>query len=240
MIEGSDPTLKNQYVVFGAHLDHLGVGAPINGDSIYNGAMDDGSGIASLIEVANLFKEGNWKPKRSVIFAAVTGEEKGMLGSTYFTQSPTVNLKNVVAEINMDMYLPLYPLKTLQVIGLDESTLGDDIRAVATAAGVGIQADPEPNRNLLIRSDQYSFIRNGIPAIFFKFGWQPGSPEEQAAKAWLKERYHSPSDDLNQPVDKPAAAKFNHIMAEMGLRVANSQDRPQWSPDSFFKRFVKN
>ena len=238
MIEGSDPILKNEVIVYGAHLDHLGVGAPINGDSIYNGAMDDGSGIASLIEVATLFKEQKLKPKRSVLFLAVTGEEKGMLGSTYFNAMPTV--KNIVGEINMDMYLPLFPLKRLEVIGLDDSTLGDDIRAVAKKAGILIQPEREPDRNLLIRSDQYSFIRQGIPAIFFKFGADKGSPEEKMAKDWLTERYHAPSDDLKQPVDKPAAARFNRIMLDMGYRVANNPQRPKWNTTSFFKRFEKN
>lgn len=239
MLVGSDPVLKDEYVVFGAHLDHLGTGAPINGDSIYNGAMDDGSGIASLIGIATLFKEEKRRPKRSIIFAAVTGEEKGMLGSTFFTRSPTVPIKSIVAEVNMDMYLPLYPLKFLEIIGLEESTLGDDVRAVAKTAGIGIQAEKEPNRNLLIRSDQYSFIQQGIPVVFGKFGWQAGSPEEKMAKAWIKERYHAPSDDLQQPVDKVAAAKFNRFMYDLGTRIANASTRPQWNEKSFFKRFEK-
>ena len=171
LLPGSDPALKNEYVVFGAHLDHLGVGAPINGDRIYNGAMDDGSGIASLIEIADIAKQENLRPQRSILFVAVTGEEKGLLGSQYFTSAPTVPLKNIVADINMDMYLPLFPLKSLQVMGLEESTLGADIRAVAAKAGVAVQPDPEPQRNLFIRSDQYNFIRNGVPALTFKFGY---------------------------------------------------------------------
>lgn len=236
MLPGSDPLLKNEYVVFGAHLDHLGVGAE---GHIYNGAMDDGSGIASLIEIATLFKEQNLKPKRSILFVAVTGEEKGMLGSRYFTANPTVPIKNIVGEINMDMYLPLYPLKSLEVIGLSESTLGNEMRAVCEKAGVLVQEEKEPQRNLLIRSDQYSFIQHGIPAMTFKFGWERGSSEETIAKDWLRERYHAPSDDLNQPVNKPAAAQFNHIMMELGLRVANAPTRPQWNQNSFFKRFAK-
>ena len=240
MLPGSDPALKNEYVVFGAHLDHLGVGAPINGDRIYNGAMDDGSGIASLIEIADIAKQENLRPKRSILFVAVTGEEKGLLGSQYFTSAPTVPLKNIVADINMDMYLPLFPLKSLHVMGVEESTLGADIRAVAAKAGVAVKPDPEPQRNLFIRSDQYNFIRNGVPALTFKFGYDKGSPEEKLAKDWLRERYHAPSDDLNQPVDKPAAAKYNRIMLELGMRVADETARPHWNADSFFKRFEKN
>jgi Zn-dependent M28 family amino/carboxypeptidase len=239
LLPGSDSELKNEYVVFGAHLDHLGVGAPINGDRIYNGAMDDGSGIASLIEIADIAKQEHLRPRRSILFVAVTGEEKGLLGSQYFTSAPTVPFKNIVADINMDMYLPLFPLKSLQVMGLDESTLGADIRAVAAKAGVAVQPDPEPQRNLFIRSDQYNFIRNGVPALTFKFGYEKGSPEEQLAKDWLRERYHAPSDDLNQPVDKPAAAEYNRIMLDLGMRVADASTRPHWNADSFFKRFEK-
>jgi len=240
VLPGSDATLKNEYVVFGAHLDHLGVGAPINGDRVYNGAMDDGSGIASLIEIANIAKLENLRPKRSILFVAVTGEEKGLLGSQYFTSAPTVPLKNIVADINMDMYLPLFPLKYLQVMGLEESTLGAEVRAAAEKAGVTVQADPEPQRNLFIRSDQYNFIKQGVPAVTFKFGYVKGSPEEKLAKDWLRERYHAPSDDLNQPVDKAAAAKYNRLMLDLGMRVADASVRPHWNADSFFRRFAKD
>ncbi len=235
---GTDPQLKSEYVVFSAHLDHLGIGQPINGDAVYNGAMDDASGVASLIEIATMMKERNLELKRSVIFIAVTGEEKGELGSTYFANSPTVPRKSIVADINMDMFLPLFPLKYLEVQGLAESTLGDDIRAACAKAGVQVQADKEPDRNLFIRSDQYSFVKKGVPALAFKFGYVPGSPEEAQAKDWLKNRYHAPSDDLNQPVDKTAAAEFNRILLDVGERIANAPDRPHWKDNSFFKRFA--
>ena len=239
LLPGSDAVLKNEYVVFGAHLDHLGVGAPIKGDAIYNGAMDDGSGVASLIEIATMAKLESLHPRRSILFIAVTGEEKGLLGSQYFTGAPTVPFKNIVADINMDMYLPLYPLKYLEVQGLNESSLGAEIRAVCEKAGVIVQADKEPQRNLFIRSDQYSFIRRGVPALTFKFGYDPGSPEEKLARDWLRERYHAPSDDLNQPVDKSAAARFNRLMLDLGMRVASANGRPSWNADSFFKRFER-
>jgi hypothetical protein len=239
---GSDPNLKNEYVIFSAHLDHLGIGQPIAGDAkgdrIYNGAMDDASGVASLIEIATMMKEQDLHLKRSVIFIAVTGEEKGELGSSFFAAYPTVPKKNIVADINMDMYLPLFPLKYLEVQGLAESTLGNDIRAACEKAGVEVQADKEPDRNLFIRSDQYSFIKQGVPALAFKFGYLPGTPEEVIAKNWLKNRYHAPSDDLNQPVDKGAAAEFNRILLDLGERVANATDRPRWNENSFFRRFA--
>jgi hypothetical protein len=238
LLPGTDPKLKNEYVVLTAHLDHIGVGMPINGDSIYNGAMDDASGIASILEIARLIHESGAKLRRSVIFLAVTGEEKGLQGSRYFAAHPTVNQKNIVADINLDMFLPLHSLHYIEVQGLAESTLGDDIRVVATQAGIELQADKEPQRNLFIRSDQYSFIRKGIPALAFKFGYLPGSAEEKLHKDWLKERYHAPSDDLKQPVDKTAAAQFNQIILNLAERVANADGRPQWKPDSFFRRFA--
>ena len=238
ILAGTDPKLKNEYVVVTAHLDHVGVGPAINGDSIYNGAMDDASGIASILEIARLLHESNTRLRRSVVFLAVTGEEKGLLGSRYFTAHPTLNEKNIIADVNLDMFLPLHPLHYIEVQGLAESTLGDDIRAVAKRAGVQVQADREPQRNLFIRSDQYNFIRHGIPALAFKFGYLPGSPEEKLHKEWLKNRYHAPSDDLNQPVDKAAAAQFNRIILNLIERVADSPERPHWNADSFFRRFA--
>jgi hypothetical protein len=235
--EGSDPKLKSEYVVMTAHLDHLGVGRPINGDAIYNGAMDDASGVASMLDIANMLHEQKPKLKRSVLFIAVTGEESGLLGSRYFSTHPTVKASDIAADINVDMFLPLHSLKYLEVQGVQESTLGNDIRAVAQANGIEVQTDKEPERNLFIRSDQYSFIRRGVPALAFKFGYVPGSPEEKLHKDWLKNRYHAPSDDLNQPVDKPAAGKFNVVILELLERVANDPARPQWNADSFFRRF---
>jgi hypothetical protein len=236
---GSDPKLKDQYLVFSAHLDHLGIGGEINGDSIYNGAMDDGSGIASILEIAAMLKEQKIKLRRSVIFMAATAEEKGELGSRYFATHPTVPEKNIVADLNLDMFLPLFPLKYLEVQGVNESTLGTDIRESAKKAGVIIQSDKEPDRNLFIRSDQYSYVQQGVPALAFKFGYELGSPEEKIALAWRRDRYHAPSDDLNQPVDKAAAALFNRILMDTGIRVANAPDRPHWLENSFFKRFEK-
>jgi hypothetical protein len=235
--DGSDPKLKDEYVVFSAHLDHIGIGPAINGDSIYNGAMDNASGVAAMLDVAASLREKNAKPKRSLLFVAVCGEEKGLLGSRYFAAHPTVEAKQIVADINTDMFLPLFPLKLLTVYGLDESTLGDDIRATAKSLGIRIQPDPEPQRNVFIRSDQYSFIRKGIPALTMKVGYTPGSPEEKIAKTWLAERYHAPSDDINQPVDKVAAGKFDHLVASLLMRIADEKQRPEWRVDSFFRRF---
>jgi Zn-dependent M28 family amino/carboxypeptidase len=237
VLPGADPALGKQYVVISAHLDHVGVGTPVNGDRIYNGAMDDASGIASLIEIARALKDRAARPTRSILFLAVTGEEKGLLGSQYFAANPTVPGKNIVADLNMDMFLPLFPLKYLEVQGLDESTLGDDVRAVCQASGVEVQADKQPDHNRFIRSDQYSFIKKGVPSLAFKFGWLPGTPEEKIFNDWYKERYHGPSDDANQPVDAAAAAQFNEILGKLAVRVADAEKRPEWKADSFFRRF---
>ena len=235
---GSDADLRNEYVIVSAHLDHLGVGQPVHGDAIFNGAMDDASGVASLIEIARSLQAANVRAKRSVVFLAVTGEEKGELGSRYFAEHPTVHGR-IVADINMDMYLPLFPLRYLEVQGLNESTLGDDIRAVASAAGVEVQADKEPNANRFIRSDQYSFIKKGVPALAFKFGWIPGSPEEKIFRTWYTTRYHGVADDTSQPVDLEGAAHFNSILEALIERVADAPQAPEWKPDSFFRRFAE-
>lgn len=236
LLKGSDAGLANEYVVLTAHLDHVGVGAPINGDAIYNGAMDNASGIATLIEAASAIAAA--RPKRSVLFVAVTAEEKGLLGSRYFARHPTVPRAGIVANVNMDMFLPLYPLKTLMVLGLDESDLGDDIRAVAADMNLGVMADPQPLRNRFIRSDQYSFIREGVPALAMKVGYAPGSPEAAIDAAWTKERYHAPSDDLQQPIDRGAAVGFTDVIGRLAVRVANRPMRPSWKGESFFKRFA--
>lgn len=239
VLPGSDPALSKEYVVISAHLDHLGIGEPVNGDKIYNGAMDDASGVASLIEIARAMKESGAKPKRSILFLAVTGEEKGLLGSKYFAEHPTVEAKSIDADLNMDMYLPLFALKYLEVQGLGESTLGDDVRAVAEQSGVQVQADKQPDHNRFIRSDQYSFIRKGVPALAFKFGWLPGTPEEKLFNDWYKDRYHGPADDASQPVDLAGAAQFNALLTKLALRVADEPQRASWKTDSFFKRFAQ-
>jgi hypothetical protein len=238
MFEGSDRQLKSEYVIMTAHLDHVGVGRAINGDSIYNGAMDDASGIAAVIETARLLEASGAKTKRSVVFVAVTGEERGLLGSKYFAARPTVPFKQIVADINLDMFLPLYALKVIEVQGLAESSLGESVRAAAKTLDVDVQTDREPEQNRFIRSDQYSFIRRGVPALAFKFGYEFGSPEETTRRNWVRDVYHKPNDDTKQPVDLEAAATFNRVMMTLLQSVANNPVRPTWNADSFFKRFA--
>ena len=238
VFEGSDPALKSEYVIMTAHLDHVGVGRAVNGDTIYNGAMDDASGVAAVIETARLLKASGVKTKRSVAFVAVTAEEKGLLGSRYFASRPTVPFKQIVADINLDMFLPLYALKVIEVQGLTESSLGETVRGAAKTLGVEVQTDREPEQNRFIRSDQYSFIRKGVPALAFKFGYESGSPEETTRRNWVRDVYHKPNDDPNQPVNIEAAATFNRVIMTLLQRVANDTARPTWNSDSFFKRFA--
>jgi Zn-dependent M28 family amino/carboxypeptidase len=241
MLPGSDHELKNEYVVLSAHIDHIGIGEPVNGDRIYNGAMDNASGCAVLLDVASSLKRAHERPKRSLLFVFVTGEEKGLLGSRYFTAYPTVPPKAMVADINVDMFLPIVPLKVLTVLGLAESDLGDQARKAAEAQGVRVQADPEPQRNVFVRSDQYNFIRHGIPALALDIAPEPDSAEQKKLfKDWLTMRYHAPSDDLDQPVNQATAAEYEEIIRGLMMAVADSSQRPQWKPDSFFRRYADN
>jgi Zn-dependent M28 family amino/carboxypeptidase len=234
---GRDPRLKSEYVVLSAHIDHLGVGAAINGDRIYNGAMDNGSGSALLLDVARSLKQARAPIKRSVLFVWVTAEEKGLLGSKYFAAHPTVAPKSMVADINTDMFLPIIPLKTLTVYGLQESDLGDRVAQVAADQGLHVQADPAPLHNVFIRSDQYSFVRHGIPSVMIDVA-PSGAAEEQTLKDWRASRYHAPSDDANQPVNLATAAGYEEVIRALTLDVANDPARPAWKQDSFFRRYA--
>jgi Zn-dependent M28 family amino/carboxypeptidase len=234
-LDGSDPGLKSEYVAVSAHLDHLGIGAPIKGDAIYNGAMDDASGVATVLDIAHRLKTGP-KPKRSILFLLFTAEEKGLLGSSYYARRPTVPKGSIVADLNFDMPLPLWPLKTVYAPGQDESSLGADMRAVAVEQGLQTVPDPLPDRNVFIRTDQFSFVRQGVPALVFKFGFAKDTPEFAIEHDWRANRYHSPSDDLEQPILKEEAVKLDAFVAAITARVANAPDRPQFLPDSIFRK----
>jgi hypothetical protein len=234
-LPGRDARLASQYVVVSAHLDHLGIGAPINGDKIYHGAMDDASGVATLLDIADRLKMGT-RPRRSVLFLVVTAEEKGLLGSHYFAERPTVPASSIVADLNFDMPLPLWRLTKVFAPGEDESTLGADARAVAKAQGLAMAPDPLPDRNVFIRTDQFSFVRRGIPALAFKFGFAKDTPEFDIEHEWRANRYHSPSDNLQQPgVFKEEAVKLDAFVAALARRVADADGRPEWLPTSVFK-----
>jgi len=229
-LPGTDPTLADQSIVLTAHLDGYGYGAPVNGDSLYNGTLDDAAYVALLIRLAE--RRAGKGFKRPLIFVALTGEEKGLLGSRYLVGHLPVPKETIAADINLDQLRPLFPLDLLTVHALDETTLGDDATAVASVLQIAVQNDPEPERRLLMRSDHWTFLQHGIPAINFVFGFQPGSESERIYRQWYREGYHTPQDDLSQKIDWTAAAKFNQFFYDLVDRVANSTARPAWKPDS--------
>jgi Zn-dependent M28 family amino/carboxypeptidase len=239
-LDGNDPKLKQSCIVVSAHIDHLGIGEPINGDKIYNGAMDNSSGSAMLLDFARFFKENRPTFKRSVILLWITGEEKGLLGSRYFAEYPTVPASSIVANINTDMFLPIIPLQVVTVYGISESDLGEWAAKVAKQHGIEAQDDPKPQRNSFIRSDQYSFIRKGVPAVAMGVGCKLDTPQQKTIDEWLRNRYHAPSDDTQQPVNLETAGKFEALVWDLLAFTANSKKTPEWKPDSFFKRFAQH
>lgn len=226
VLPGSDPKLADEYVAVSAHLDGYGIGEPWQGDKIYNGAFDDAAYVATLIDFADHLQETHRKLKRSVLFCVVTGEEKGLLGSRYFAAHPTVDKSKIVADINLDILRPIFPLKILTVLGLKSSTLGETATKVADSMGIRVQPDLEPLRDLINRSDHMSFMQIGVPSLGFVFGYEPGSPSEAVYRKWYLERYHTPADDLKQPWVPAAAAKFNDFFGRMVETVADAAERP--------------
>jgi Zn-dependent M28 family amino/carboxypeptidase len=230
LLPGTDPVLKDEVVVLSAHLDGYGFGEPVDGDALYNGAFDDAAYVALLQRLAE--RRAGKGYRRSVLFAAFTGEEKGLLGARLFVARPTVPLKAIVADINLDQIRPIFPLDLLTVHALTDSTLGDDVREVAGRQKIAVRVDPEPERNLLTRADHWPFIQKGIPATGFVFGYRPGSPSERIYRGWYETRYHRPQDDMTQPIDWTAAAKFNRFFYDLTAKVADAPERPRWKPGS--------
>jgi len=230
MLPGSDQRLTDQAIVLSAHLDGYGYGEPVKGDRLYNGTLDDAAYVALLIRLAE--RRHGQAYRRPILFAAWTGEEKGLLGSKWFVAHPTVPLSRIAGNINLDQLRPIFPLKLLTVHALDDTTLGDDSRAIANSLGITVQKDPEPERNLLQRSDQWNFMKAGIPATAFVFGYRPGSRSEQIYRQWYRTGYHKPQDDLTQPMDWKAAADFNRFFYKLVERVADQPQAPQWMPGS--------
>lgn len=237
-LRGSDPRLAAEHVVLTAHLDGLGVGTQ-PGDAIHNGTLDNAAGVASLLDIAARYRRGHNRPRRSILFVALTGEERGLLGSRYFSRRPSVPRDSVVANLNYDMALPIFPLTGVTALGAEESSLGQDARTVAEARGLPLLPDAFPNRNAFTRSDQYSFVEQGIPALAFKFGFAPNTPEAAIEAQWRATRYHMPSDDPAQPVRREDSVRLNDFIADLALRVANGRERPRWNDDSFFRRFAR-
>ena len=230
ILPGSDPKLASEYVALSAHLDGYGYGTPVLGDNLYNGTLDDAAYVALLTEMAKSLQ--HHPPARSLLFCIFTGEEKGLLGSAYFTQHLTVPKESIVADLNLDQLRPIFPLNILTMEGLTDSTLGNTVRTVATQFKIEIRPDLEPERNLFRRADNYNFVRIGVPIASFIFGYDKGSPEEVIYRDWYARRYHKPQDDIKTPIDWAAAAKFNSFYQVLTLVIANASARPQWLPSS--------
>ena len=233
-LPGSDPRLADQAIVLSAHLDGYGYGEPVKGDRIYNGTLDDAAYVALLIRLAE--RQQGHPYRRPILVAAWTGEEKGLLGSRWFVAHMTLPRSRIAANINLDQLRPIFPLKLLTVHALNDTTLGDDARAVAASLGIEVQKDPEPERNLLQRSDQWNFLQAGIAATAFVFGYKPGTRSEQIYRQWYRTGYHKPQDDLNQPMDWKAAADFNRFFYKLVERVADQPSAPAWKSGSALRR----
>lgn len=230
ILPGTDVALANQPVLLSAHLDGYGYGTPVNGDNLYNGALDDAAYVATLITFAD--ERHGQGFRRPLIIAAMTGEEKGLLGSRWMAGHPTAAAPAPVAVLNLDQLRPLYPLTILTTLGLDDSTLGQSVRAVAGPMGIEVRADLEPERNLLRRTDHWPFMQRGVPAVSFLFGFTPGTEAEVRYHDWYLHRYHAPQDDVATPIDFGAQAKFHRFYFALAESVANADEPPHWLPNS--------
>jgi len=235
VLPGSDAKLKDEYVVVSAHLDGYGYGTSVKGDSLYNGALDDAAYVALIIQLADDIKAGRLaSPKRSVLFCAFTGEEKGLLGSHWFVEHPTVPVAAMVADLNLDQLRPLFPLKIMTAEGLAETTLGQTAKEIAASMGIEVRPDMEPERGLLRRADEYPFLGIHVPGIGFVFGYDAGTEAERRYREWYEVRYHRPQDDLTQPMDFDAALKFDTFYYRLVEAVANAAERPVFLAGSQF------
>ncbi|NCP63479.1 MAG: M28 family peptidase [Paraglaciecola sp.] len=237
ILEGSDPELKKQYVVYSAHADHIGFAKTVAKDKINNGAMDNASGTSVLLETARLFSQMAQKPKRSILFVAVTGEEKGLLGSDYFAQNPTVPQDAMVANVNLDMPILTYEFADVIAFGAEHSDLKASVAKAADNIGLSLSPDPWPEQALFTRSDHYSFVKQGVPAVFLVPGLQSADPEVDGSKVFntfISTNYHKPGDDFNQVFNWKAATKFAEVNFQIGLTLANQAERSSWNKGDFF------
>jgi hypothetical protein len=237
ILKGSDAKLNQEYIAYTAHLDHLGVAAPVKGDAIYNGALDNALGIGIMLETARAATLLNPRPKRSMLFIAVTAEEKGLLGADYFAKNPTVEKKNLVANINTDMPMLLTEMLDIVPIGMEHSSLRAPIERAANETGFLLSPDPAPEQVVFVRSDQFPFVRQGIPAVFVDGGViakDKNIDGKILSKKFLDDNYHQPSDDLKQAIHYPTAAKMAAFNTRLGQLVADDPYRPRWNIGDFF------
>ena len=237
-LKGSDSALRDQYVVYTAHVDHLGICPAVNGDNVCHGALDNASGTATLLEIARAYASLRQPPRRSLLFAFVTGEEMGLLGSDYFAHFPTVPLKSIVANVNIDGAPGVYfPMKDVVALGAEHTSLGDEVTLAAKEMGYQVSPDPMPEEVSFIRSDQYSFVLRGVPAVDITDG--PHSTDSKidglaVIKEWLVTRYHTPLDNMEQPMDFDSAAKGAVMNFLVGYQVAQHSTIPDWNKGDFF------
>jgi hypothetical protein len=231
VLPGSDPKLAGEYVLLMAHLDHLGIKPEGEGDRIYNGAMDNAAGIATMLEVARAMAASPDRPKRSILFAAVTAEEDGLLGAQYLARHPLPG-GTVAAVVNLDMPVLLYDFTDVVAFGAEHSTMGEAVARAGRAMGVTLSEDPLPEEGLFTRSDHYRFVQEGVPSVFLMTGFANGGREKFTN--FLATHYHKVSDDLGLPIDWRAGAKFARINYEIAREIADSPEAPRWYADSFF------
>lgn len=235
MIPGSDPALKGEAVLLMAHLDHVGVDEGAEGeDKIHNGAMDNASGIASMLEVARSFQRSGKPPRRTILIAAVTGEEHGLLGSEWLAKNPVVAGQKIVSVVNLDMPVLLYDFTDVVAFGAEHSTMGPIVASAAATEGVTLSPDPMPEENLFMRSDHYSFVQAGVPSVFLMTGFANGG--EAKFRDFLKTHYHQPSDQVDLPFDWNAAAKFARVNYAIAREMADVDQAPRWYADSPFAK----
>ncbi|WP_255049918.1 M28 family peptidase [Lacihabitans sp. CS3-21] len=234
-IEGTDKKLKNEYVIHSAHLDHLGVGKAIEGDSIYNGAHDNASGVAAALEIARTYSQLPIKPKRSMLFLMCTAEEMGLLGSAYFANKPTVPKKDIVVDVNTDMPTFLAQLESIAPLGAEHSTLEEITKKAANLLNLSIETDPEPTEGRFVRSDQYSFVKAGIPALHVKFGHINSNKNlAEDVKKWRAAHYHKPSDQIENGFVWSASRKYAQVNFLISYMAAQDKKRVSWKKDDFF------
>ncbi|MDU0353449.1 M28 family metallopeptidase [Paraglaciecola aquimarina] len=237
ILEGSDPTLKNEYVLYSAHSDHIGFAKTVKKDKINNGAMDNATGTSVLLETARMFSLLEKRPKRSILFVAVTAEEKGLLGSDYYAQNPTVPARSIVANVNLDMPILTYEFGDVIAFGAEHSDLKESVAKAAEKIGLELSPDPWPHMALFTRSDHYSFVKQGIPAVFLVPGLKSADPEIDGSEQFnnfINTNYHKPSDDFSQKFNWKAATKFAEVNYHIGLTLAEQPNRSSWNEGDFF------